>query len=357
MNQLVVAAMVCLSFAGKSAVQSSSIVGATPLFRIPEGEGPFQKGNIDFFWTSASKLVLLTTTSPSRGFKTMDGMRAQTLHVFRVDVLTKKAERSVGLEQSISEWPWYQMKISPNGKGLICVPIDRRHAGRIVDIAETTYRSLDLLPNSNVSWFADSTAALDIGMQERADRRSRFFVLEPEHPLTAKPKALEEPIDGDSLVNESSGIPIGIRSDGTVVSVKFDGDPEPGSTVRSIAIHRFRFVDGRIEQGPAVDLPINDQILKFGSIKLNSTGDRILWQSTITGKDGKPASCLCTIGVTGTDYRQLVELPTVKKAKDLGSFGGFETEDEPLNGAEWMPDGKAVSFISAGTLYTILDQK
>ena len=357
MIQLLIAAIsVGWHHSSDSGFVSQFVANAKPLFTIPFGEGPFQKGNIDYFWCSPTTLVLLTTINPSRGFKTVDGMRAQTLHAFRVDVTTKKAERSVGLEQSISEWPWYQMKVSPNGKALLCVPIDRRHSGRVIDIRETTFRSLDLLPNSNVCWLPDSESALDIGLQERADRRSRLIVMDPNFPLSAKPQELAAPIDGDALINESNGIPIGVRPDNTVVAVKFYGDADPDSPVRSMAIHRFRFADGRMVQGPAVDFPLHEQTIKPGSIRLNSLGTRLLWQCVMMGTDNKPITCICVISLDGSNYQQIVELSTVVKAKELGSFGGFETEKEPINGAEWMPDGTAISFISNGTMFAVPDK-
>lgn len=343
-------------------IHSSSPLQSSQMTKLPESEVPYLRGPLEFYPISSSQLILFTTPAEQQKAKKLDGVHVRTLHAFRVDLTTHAVGRIPELENAVSEWPWFGYSVSPNGRSLICVPIDQKHPGRCVDLKSLASSPIDLMVNSAVVWSPDSRSFLDIANQGRIDRLNRFFEVEPSKENSFVSRDMSPSLNGDLMAGASLGVPLRFKSDNTVIYLSSSSFFDAGKMHQAMDIHEFKFVNMRLEQGDSFSFDPPDMRIYHDYVRVNAQGTRLLWHGLKQASSHQQSWCLYTSNLDGSQIVQLESIPIVGEVNrgttmppDPTNPDVLQTHIGPIFGAEWMPDGKTICFFSEGEFHEVVD--
>ncbi len=335
---------------------------------FPTGEVPYLTESIQIFPLSENELVVLAAPAKQQGSKFIDRLTVRELHVFRVSLNSKTCVRVPSLEQAITEWPWFGFSLSPSGNRLLCIPIDRSHPGRIVNLANPAFKPFNLMTNSEVAWMRGTNSLLNLAVPTtppppfRIDKPNRLMGLDRDGMTCVQTLNLGMPLESDAVVNQDRGTLIGSQPGGTVVFAALRSGSTPQDLRSAMEVSRFNITDDRLAQKDSFQFFLPEVSTSSESIRMNSLGTRILWHAWKLSKQGEWDWILHCSNLDGSEMRDLLSIPMRKVQLTLTAPApltdariGFQQASMPVVGAEWMPDGSRVVVIANGSIYLIKD--
>lgn len=315
------------------------VPGSVRVADMPAGEAPAFGDSFVFWPLGPQSLLLLTAPKPYGGRSPFGASSPHRLHAYLIGLATHRVERAPDVERLLSSELWSGVSVSTDGKEVVCVPGDRRHAGRWVDLLTRTSTPLPLIENSTVAWLPGSRSLLDLYLQSHPPRSSRIISLVP----VVSQKDLAATVDGDRPIGEEIGTPLGITPDRTLVcaSTSLLSDGVIGRQV--VDVREFRLDDLELRQGPSFSFIPPE--LEFGaeSMRLNSQGTQVLWQGLARADRDRWMWRLYVSSPDGSNIRLIADVP-------VGPSAG----PRPVSGADWLPDGKSICFTVDGAIYLVL---
>ncbi len=321
---------------------------------FPSNEIPLTDQGVDFYLISSHELILLVTPTTVTHQRTIDGLKTRNLHVYNFDIQNGHSKRLTSIEEAITDWPWSSFELSPGKTYLACLPIDRRHPGRIVDLRTGTYNEIDVKPFSTAVWMDDSQLLIAMPPAEPSTQIRKLMVLDR---VSGKSHVIDPAVEGDLDVTPDLGKLLAIGFNHKLIFQSSRAIGQPGIGRMLVAFHSFSLVDNFLMQGKASFFEVDGAGMADDSFRLSPRNGRVLWRNAIADSPNQRRGAVFVGERDGTGVHLLAESRlSMVKGPAADPSRGFESAMHLIWGAEWMPDGRTICIVTDQGFRLVVDR-